>query len=272
MQLNEVKQSSESSIPLVRLTTPQNKNCYLKNGKKTVVLNNNHAKSNPFTVVLDDPARVYLRSKRKQLFRKNPILQTCVLLFIILSIILTAIVIGGYFKIIQLKMKYKNILNEQQKNKEIIQYLNITQSTNEENNKYLKDIKSINEQNNQYLKTIQSKTEENKEDLKVPSFNYNETTEESNTNEENKEDLKIPSFNYNEMTEESNTNEENKEDLKIPPFNYNETTEESNTNEENKEDLKATSSNYNETTQELTSNELFENDRSKLSILQQKSV
>jgi hypothetical protein len=42
---------------------------------------------------------------------------------------LIGIVIGDYFKISQLRMKYENILHQQEKNNEIIQYLNITSST-----------------------------------------------------------------------------------------------------------------------------------------------
>jgi len=42
---------------------------------------------------------------------------------------LIGVVIGDYFKISQLRMKYENILHQQEKNNEIIQYLNITPST-----------------------------------------------------------------------------------------------------------------------------------------------
>jgi hypothetical protein len=147
MQLNEVKQSQENLIQLLPVTTAQDEeNCHLQNDR-------NNTKFNPFTVVLDDSAKDFLRSKRK------PIIKICFLLFIILSIILTLIVIGEYFKISQLRMKYENIVNGQEKNNEIIQYLKIIQLTNEENNQQLKIIKLINEENNQYLKGIQSKNE-----------------------------------------------------------------------------------------------------------------
>jgi hypothetical protein len=192
MQLNEVKQSQENLIQLLPLTTTQDEeNCHLQNGRNNLMLNSNNTKFNPFTVVLDDSAKGFLRSKRK------PIIKICFLLFIILSIILTVIVIGEYFKISQLRMKYENILHQQEKNNEITQYLKIIQSTNEENNQQLKIIKSINEENNQYLKGIQSKNEENKQDLKVTSFNYTETTQVSTTKnffEEDRSKLSISQY------------------------------------------------------------------------------
>ncbi len=171
MKLNEVKQSQENLMRLLPLTTAQDEeNCHLQNDR-------NNTKFNPFTVVLDDSAKGFLRSKRK------PIIKICFLLFIILSIILTVIVIGEYFKISQLRMKYENIVNGQEKNNEIIQYLKIIQLTNEENNQQLKIIKLINEENNQYLK--------------VTSSNYNETTQVSTTNnffEEDRSKLSISQY------------------------------------------------------------------------------
>jgi hypothetical protein len=68
---------------------------------------------------------------------------------------LIGIVIGDYFKISQLRMKYENILHQQEKNNEIIQYLKVTQSAKEENNQYLNSTSST------YRETAQkSMTEE----------------------------------------------------------------------------------------------------------------
>ncbi len=105
--------------------------------------------------VLDDQPKISLRLKRKQIFKLITMTQICLFVLILISFMLIGIVIGDYFKISQLRMKYENILHQQEKNNEIIQYLKVTQSAKEENNQYLNSTSST------YRETAQkSMTEE----------------------------------------------------------------------------------------------------------------
>jgi len=123
--------------------------------------------SNSFTVVLDDQPKVALRSKRKKIFKLITMGQMFLFLLILILFTLIGVVIGNYFKVSQLRMKYENIVHEQEKNNEIIQHLKVIQSAKEVNNQYLKAIPSKNEENSQYLN--------------ITSSTYNETAQKLTT-------------------------------------------------------------------------------------------
>jgi hypothetical protein len=85
--------------------------------------NSNNTNINPVTVVFTNYTQYPLQLNRKRLFNLSSRTQKCLLLFVLLSIILTGVVIGCCFRIVQLRMKYDIILKEQAKNKEILRYL-----------------------------------------------------------------------------------------------------------------------------------------------------
>lgn len=107
-------------IKKFNLVLTNQKNCYDNN--KTLI-NSNNTTITPVTVILGDQSKFPLRSKRRYLFNTSSMTQKCLLLFIILSIILTGLVIIGFIRIMQLKMNYDYTANEQIKNDEIIQRL-----------------------------------------------------------------------------------------------------------------------------------------------------
>lgn len=88
------------------------------------MINHNHTNINPVTVVLGDQTKLPVQIKQKYPFGYSSITQRCLLLFILLTIILTGLIIVGSIWSIHLRMEYNNILNEQKKNNEKILYLN----------------------------------------------------------------------------------------------------------------------------------------------------
>jgi hypothetical protein len=164
LQSNESKISMESAIPLI---APDKGNCPLQDGKCQIfdnyelfarfylvlidrknyctknnftVNNNNNTNVNPITVVLSNQPKYYSKSKRKYLFKIIPITKKCTLIFTLLFIILAGLVLYGSIWIVHLRVKYRNCLNKQVKNTEVIQNL-----------KDIISLNNANEANKQYV-------------------------------------------------------------------------------------------------------------------------
>jgi hypothetical protein len=84
-----------------------------------MLINSNNTNIHPVTVVLGSQSKYPLRSKRRHLLDISLTTHKCFLLLIILS----GLVIISFIEVTRLKMNYKNIINEQIKTKEIIEYL-----------------------------------------------------------------------------------------------------------------------------------------------------
>jgi hypothetical protein len=83
-----------------------------------MLINSNNTNIHPVTVVLGSQSKYPLRSKRRHLLDISLTTHKCLLL-----LILSGLVIISFIEVTQLKMNYKNIINEQIKTKEIIEYL-----------------------------------------------------------------------------------------------------------------------------------------------------
>jgi hypothetical protein len=98
VSFNYLKKYELSQILSANLVLIDQKKC---SENKTLMIN-----------VLDDQPKISLRLKRKQIFKLITMTQICLFVFILISVMLIGVVIGDYFKISQLRMKYENILRQ----------------------------------------------------------------------------------------------------------------------------------------------------------------
>jgi len=123
LHLEHINQT-QSTMPPATIEDNEKFNLILVDKKNdcdnnNMLINSNNTNINPITVVLSNQSKHPLRSKRRHLLN-------------ILSIILAGLVIIDFIQITRLKINYENILNEQIKNKEIIEHLkNLLSNVNE---------------------------------------------------------------------------------------------------------------------------------------------
>jgi hypothetical protein len=101
------------------------------NDNNNMIVSDDNNNNEPVIVPINDQRQSSSSTKRKQLFNLSSTTQKCLLLFVLLSIILVGVVIGGCIWIIHLKTEC-NILNEHIKYNKTIQYMRQSQTEGNE--------------------------------------------------------------------------------------------------------------------------------------------